>query len=85
MIVREDPTGRYDERARASEEGARTPGSKISRRSEWDESILGQLRASLRSKSLPELQTPEQREALARVVSALDDYAHYFYPTDPRR
>ena len=85
MIVREDATGRYDERARAREEGARTHGSKISRRSEWDESILGRLRASLRSKSLPELQTPEQREALARVVSALDDYAQYFYPTNPRR
>lgn len=84
MNMREDEMGSNYEWAQANEEGARAGDSKTSKRSEWNESALEQLRASLRSKRVPELLTPEQREALSRVVAALDDYARYFYPTDPR-
>ena len=47
------------------------------------DSLLGQLRADLRLGQIPELRTPEQLAALARINEAMVIYAAFFYPPEP--
>ncbi|HET7272414.1 MAG TPA: hypothetical protein VFI90_15185 [Rubrobacter sp.] len=60
-----------------------TESTGASRFLESTDCLLGQLRADLRLGQIPELRTPEQRAALARVKEALVIYAAFFYPPEP--
>ena len=57
-----------------------TGASRLLRRTD---SLLGQLRADLRLRQIPESRTPEQRVALARIHEALVIYVAFFYPPEP--